>query len=739
MTTIKRLGLLLTLMMVLGVATPAKAHGYVVRAIPENRAVLDRAPTRVQYWFSEALEPRFSEIRVRNQDGDIIAEGGVSEDNNTLMSLRLPNDLPQGAYVVELRPAFASDGHVVAESRVFFVGDEVGGIDGQGASDQAEPLEVLWRTIIYAGTILLFGTFAVYAWVLVPAWGNKQYKAGLLPPRVITRLMWIIGIALFITFAGNILALIQQTMAFFPTISFGEATQEKYWSLVRIGSRFGDIWNFRMLFLLVVTGMFGASIFFRQSQPETVRPFWVANGWMVTLILGTFSILSHAAGSLRLPWFAMGIDWLHTVAVGFWIGGLMVLVFVLPIALKPYQGEQRRVALLAVMKRFSWLAMACVAVVVATGIYSASNWFYTTDDIESNFALALLIKILMIVLLFGVGAVHHIALRPKRYQQFTALSNRFNTFKASLRLEALMAIVVLGAVGWLTATPVPTPEFADQTVETPAEIQVALGYTVVMSISPGGLGVNTYDVLITQDGQAVENVGVSLTQVNPERDWRGDTQVLEAVDEGLYVSAGDELDETGRWWSLLDIIPSNGDTTRIAFEWNITNEASVVETVPLTWINWLALIGVISAIIWAGFPALKQFYDLLDLTVINLVVSIGIIIITMIFIVLGFSQLKDTKARYDSNLHPAPEVINTVLPSQTSINRGEGIFTERCLGWDTNERDFTVLVDRLDRFRDDELFMATRDGWRDLLPCVGDLSSFQRWDLVNYLRTLRTD
>ena len=152
---------------------PASAHGYVVRAIPENRAVLDRAPTRVQYWFSEALERDLSTIRVRNQDGAVIAEGGVSEENNALMSLRLPNDLEQGAYVVELRPAFASDGHVVAESRVFFIGNEVGGIDGQGASESAVPLEVIWRAIVYAGTILLFGVFTVYAWVLVPAWGQS--------------------------------------------------------------------------------------------------------------------------------------------------------------------------------------------------------------------------------------------------------------------------------------------------------------------------------------------------------------------------------------------------------------------------------------------------------------------------------------------------------------------------------------------------------------------------------------
>ena len=736
MSFVKRLLVLSLFLALLGIVEPSSAHGYVVRAIPENRAVLDRAPTRVQYWFSEALERDFSSMRVRNQDGDIITEGGVSEENNTLMSLRLPNDLPEGAYVVELRPAFASDGHVVAESRVFFVGDEVGGVNGQGASDQAIPLEVLWRTIVYAGTILLFGVFAVYAWVLVPAWGNPKHKAGLLPPRVMNRLYWIAGIALLITFAGNILALIQQTMAFFAGISFTQATQENYWSLVRIGSRFGDIWNFRMGFLLVVSAMFGASLYFRKSNPETVRAFWVANGWMMTLVLGTFSVLSHAAGSLMLPWVGMTVDWLHTVAVGFWVGGLLTLVLVLPVALKPYDGDARRVALLTVLRRFSWLAVACLVVVVATGIYSASNWFYTPSDLSTNFGLSLFIKILLVAMLVGLGAIHHISLRPERYQRFTQFTARFNGFISTLRLEAVMAVIVLVSVGLLSATPIPTPEFAEQEVESPGEIQVAFGYTIVMTLSPGGTGVNTYDVLVNQDGRPVNDLDIQMLKVNPSRDWHGDRQVLEAVEDGLYVTAGDEIDQTGQWWSLLDITTPEGETTRIAFEWDIADDASVVEAIQPNMIHILALFGVIGAIIWASFPALTRFYNMLDMNPVNLTISIGVTLITIIFLLIGFVLVQDTQDQYDSRLSPPPEVINSVLPTQTSINRGLRLFDEHCAGWGIDARDYGRLLDRLDRMRDEELYFATRDGWRELPACEGDLTTFQRWDLVNYLRFL---
>ena len=100
-------------------ALKVQAHGYVVRAIPTDRSTLERPPTRLQYWFSEDLEPRFSAINLRDQSGDIIASGAVDARNYALLSLQVPPDLPDGAYIVELRPAFASDGHVIAESRVF--------------------------------------------------------------------------------------------------------------------------------------------------------------------------------------------------------------------------------------------------------------------------------------------------------------------------------------------------------------------------------------------------------------------------------------------------------------------------------------------------------------------------------------------------------------------------------------------------------------------------------------------
>jgi len=46
------------------------------------------------------------------------------------------------------------------------------------------------------------------------------------------------------------------------------------------------------------------------------------------------------------------------------------------------------------------------------------------------------------------------------------------------------------------------------------------------------------------------------------------------------------------------------------------------------------------------------------------------------------------------------------------------------------------LRPRLPRFRDEDLFRITREGWRALTPCDAGLDDTARWHLVNYIRTL---
>lgn len=714
---------------------PVLAHGYIVRAIPEDRAVLERSPVRLQYWFSESLEPEFSALTVRDEVGNIIAEGGVDEDNHALLKARLPTNLPDGAYLAELRTAFASDGHVIVETRAFFIGEQVIGVEGTAADDRAIPLEVVWRMLILTATTLLLGTFGLYALVLVPAWGNKNYPAGLLPPRVMSRLNLIIAVSLGVAFSGNILALLQQSMTFFGT-DLERVINDQLWSVVRTGTTFGDMWNFRMFMLLLVIVLHGASLHFRTEQPEAVRAFWIANVWVTVILVGTWSMSSHAAGSSLWPWLAIISDWLHGLAVGFWAGGLAGLVLILPIALLPYWGEARRAALITPLKRFSLIAVVCVVIVVTTGIYNALNWVYAPTMLKTTYSTALLTKVVLAAGLLTVGLVHYIALSPERFRRWDMWLRSSNVvpFMSTLRLEAVLALLVLGAVGLLSATPVPEPETVNTEVETPSG-SIEIGeYRVDVSLAPGGPGVNTYDVVILQDGRSLENIPVYLQMVNPSMDQRGDWHELEPFGDGLFSSAGDEINEIGEWWTLIDILDPEGQR-RAAFAWDITDEASVDLFRDPQPANTLALAGILTALAYAVYPFANRFYRRLDTSLPVVTIATLAIVLTISALIWMWVSVQQSQAEYEQVINPPPTVINPTLPNEVSLERGRRLLNESCTIWKNREAgsdsDLTQLAGR----RDEEIFAATQDGWRGLPPCEDSLTTSQRWDLVNFVHT----
>lgn len=715
-------------------AGPVLAHGYLLRSIPEDRAVLERAPARLQYWFSEPLEPAFSTLRVLNIDGEVVAEGGTAPENESLLTVRLPRDLPDGAYIADMRIAFASDGHLIAQRRVFFIGQASEGVGGQEASDQANLLEVVWRALAVGGSLLLFGIFTLYNAVLVPAWSNPAYPAGLLPTRLMNRLSGLVILGLIVTVLGNGLALVQQAMLYFEADA-GRVINQQLWETVRSSTRFGDYWNWRMLLLAVIAGLFIASRIVKENQPEWVRPFWSSAGWAAVLMLGTFSVVSHAAGSLVWPWAAMFVNWVHTLAVGLWAGGLAVLALVLPIALQPVTGDTRRLALLAVMSRFSRLATACLFIVVTTGIYSSSNWVYGPRDLTTSYGLALGLKVLLVVGMVGIGALHHIALRPERYARFAALGQRVSGFIPSLRLEMLIAALAVGAMALLSSTPIPVPDFIQENIPAPRQSLSVNGYTISQSVTPGGPGVNTYDTLVTQGDQPVEGLTVRTQIVQPERDRQGDWLPAEDAEAGLYVAAGGEIDQAGRWWSLVDLKSADGQITRAAFDWSIEDAAAVQLSRPPSLMTVLAMGGVIAALSFALYPTVLAFYRRLDLRPVFVFIALLTILSTAGLTAVGFYLDGQARLQYELTLNPPPTRFNPTLPTQDSIERGAALVATGC-DWQ-GRSGLSQLVESLDRTRDEALYNAVATGWRGLLPaCESSWTDAQRWDVVNYLRQL---
>jgi methionine-rich copper-binding protein CopC len=53
-------------------ASPVGAHSALIRANPSPNAVSSRPPEEIRLWFSEALEPEFSRITLRDSQGNTL-------------------------------------------------------------------------------------------------------------------------------------------------------------------------------------------------------------------------------------------------------------------------------------------------------------------------------------------------------------------------------------------------------------------------------------------------------------------------------------------------------------------------------------------------------------------------------------------------------------------------------------------------------------------------------------------
>jgi methionine-rich copper-binding protein CopC len=97
------------------------AHAYLVKSIPARRAVLFNAPTKIQLWFNERLESRFSHLTVTDAENKRVDLDNVEvgPDDAKRLSVGI-GTLPPGQYKIKFR-VLSVDGHVVEDEFHFTI------------------------------------------------------------------------------------------------------------------------------------------------------------------------------------------------------------------------------------------------------------------------------------------------------------------------------------------------------------------------------------------------------------------------------------------------------------------------------------------------------------------------------------------------------------------------------------------------------------------------------------------
>ncbi len=453
----------------------AEAHANLLRAEPAIGAVLHEPPRRMQLWFSEEPEPRFSEVALfdatRQRLTDAPAQVAPGEPLSLLLDL--PPDLADGAYTVVWRVLSKVDGHVTAGSVPFTVGtpgaaeapaptgvDAAALLGGQDAlAGRVDALNVLVRWLRHLGTAAIGGTLVFGPTILAPALAAAQPSRGPgeRPPREVARawrgglrasrsLAWFGWWLLLLATLGALIVQTAAAMNVSHVAALGAPLLE-----VVLTTRYGRIWLIWLALVVLLAvplarafrpvpspvrqhgrglGRGPAARQERESRnpvplghssreqatghwPLATSRWWWLGAVLTGLVLVVTGLVSHAAATPQLVVVALAADWLHLAATALWIGGLFQLLLVFPVALKPLPPALRLHALAAAVPRFSKLAMACVAVLVVTGAYQL--WLHV-GSVEALFTtvygVTLSMKLVLILPLLALGAFNLLVTRP---------------------------------------------------------------------------------------------------------------------------------------------------------------------------------------------------------------------------------------------------------------------------------------------------------------------------------------
>lgn len=584
--------------------TPAvAAHAQLAQSDPPAQASLARAPAQVRLLFTETVEPRSIEVRVFDRDRNPVDQGdaGLVPGTQDQVVLSL-GDVPSGLYTISWQVTSTVDGHTTRGLVPFNVGDpgeipaplsaaDIGQATSEESDVQTGPVGVTARWLVLVAMLALGGVFVTGPLLLRPAaqlltaWrsGNGETAVTQDAPAQVTtlartRLLQVCWIALLLFALGSLLLLLVDAAAFAGTSLTGvSGSAISDW----LGTRRGILWSIRAGLAIVLVILLALPRFRRLAGINF--QLWWAPATLVGGMLLTTSLSSHSAALRSGAALATAVDWVHLVAVALWVGGLLFLALVLLPALRPLAGPARTRLLAELVPRFSSLALASVGVIILTGLYQTWQLLDGWNALrELGWGRALVLKLALVVLLIGLGAVNLLLIRPRlaRYARQTdrttrerAAALRF-TFRRVVLAEAALGVLIVLVVGVLTGTTpsqavsdLPEGPFRPFVLEATAE-----QLTGTLVLSPGRIGNNRFDFTVQPaGGQALPPETALLLRIFT---LDQDTGVAEAQTESLgggrFTTAGPYLSTVGLWEVAAVVRRPGMDEVTLPFRLSLT-------------------------------------------------------------------------------------------------------------------------------------------------------------------------
>ena len=499
------LGLALLLCAILALALPgrAEAHALLVRSDPPINGALRESPTEVRLFMSEPLQRDFSDASVLNSQGRRVDFGEVRFDDfdPTAMSIPVPR-LEPGIYTVAWRTLSLVDGHTWNGSFSFTVLHPDGsaplgtaftpsvGASGPSAGWDAA---VKWLTLV---AVLALAGASLFALLVGGPAARRLHGQGVAVAAAFGRWAEVDAIGV----ARVAVVLLFLTVGYDAASAAAKLGGLHFLDEVLFDTRTGLWLLVRWAMLLVATLVLMAA---RRGRPRDAR---VPNRALVVVAAGLIASLasvSHGA-AIDEGWiWATLFDALHVAAAALWIGMLAALVWALWRGRRDGSPRDRRALQIESVRRFSLIAAGTVPVLIAAGLLSllvqTPAWRGFTD---TDWGLAMLVKLAILVLLFAVAATNALLLRPRSQAAgpgASPASGLERRFRRMMRLEVGLALAVLAASAALTQLPSPRSELpaTEQKVRTVEQSFTIDDLQATLRIDPNLVGINRFDLRLT--------------------------------------------------------------------------------------------------------------------------------------------------------------------------------------------------------------------------------------------------
>ena len=733
----------------ISVSTGVSAHARLTSSTPESGTALATMPAELTISFSEEIDLDFSAATLLSILDEPLALGPFATSNEDLtlhIPIVDPAASPPGTYTLVWRVLSGKDGHVTTGTIAFSVGTGVAPIASAGGDDNRPPwwrIAIKWMQL--CGLVITVGGFA---FPLLIVRGSSAKLSGMASQLH----RWTAnGLIAVLILAGYDLAITASGRRFFDPPPF-EAFRD-----VIFNSDVGRSW------LIVFTGALAMAVVCHQTEQRQSNSRGLQ---LIGLAVGLVALFALSGGghasATSTPWRSTFIDWVHLTSVTFWLGCLPFLWFSLRSDVGDKQSNQTGIA--TIIGRFSKAGLLLMGAIIATGFLRAADQIDGTRSlIQTDYGRTLIAKHLLLLPILVAAAANLLVVVPRIKRASASgvpaaiVSTRKSAgqFVAAEIVAALFLLVAAGALTELTPAqgPLPVdvatrPSTIDQTLSA-GDLDVWLlgrltgasndRFTVTVTDANGSTPDNLQKVIIASSIEINDDVIGD----------RFDAQQLTGS-PGVYVFPALRLGLRGIW--SVDVIVRRAGVEDVATTFpvdttdtgaqppRLVDDAWRVPRVPfLAWFFAASALMVLVAGIVAirKLPGIEPFAVAIMLTMIAL--------ITTGFAVQGYRQTIPVTA--------GTHLSNPVVADTGSIQRGSDLYTMVCLechgpgggGIDDNNPDHlhpggTNLTDtRTTGQRDGDLFwsISTGIGGTDMPAFDPALSETERWDLVNYLRTLR--